>query len=288
MMRMEKPSKDSFKKSILDHLLFTLAKDQSTATKRDYYQAMAHAIRDLLVARWIETQKSYYQKDAKRVYYLSLEFLIGRTMGNSLINLDIFSVAEEALKDLGVELEEVREIEWDAGLGNGGLGRLAACFLDSLATLNLPGYGYGIRYEYGIFSQKIKDGYQQEVPDNWLRYGNPWEIARPEYLYPIQFYGRLEQVIDANGKSSMLWVDTQDVMAMAYDTPIPGYKNDTVNTLRLWAAKSSREFELNYFNHGDYIRAVEEKNRTENISRVLYPNDEQTEGKILRLKQSTS
>ncbi|MDF2549225.1 MAG: glycogen/starch/alpha-glucan phosphorylase [Chlamydiales bacterium] len=282
---MEKPSKESFKKSVLDHLLFTLAKDPSTATKRDYYLAMAHAIRDLLVARWIETQKNYYKKDAKRVYYLSLEFLIGRTMGNSLINLDILPIAQEALKELGIDIEEVREMEWDAGLGNGGLGRLAACFLDSLATLQLPGYGYGIRYEYGIFAQKIKDGYQQEVPDNWLRYGNPWEIARPEYLYPVRFYGRLEQKTDSEGKTEMEWVDSQDVMAMAYDTPIPGYKNDTVNTLRLWAAKSSREFELNYFNHGDYIRAVEEKNRTENISRVLYPNDEQIEGKILRLKQ---
>lgn len=275
----------SLKACFLHHLHYTLAKDRYTATKRDCYQALAFAVRDRLVGRWIETQQKYYTQDAKRVYYLSMEFLIGRTLGNSLVNIDLHEECRQALHELSLDLEELRELEWDAGLGNGGLGRLAACFLDSMATLGLPAYGYGIRYEYGIFFQQIKDGYQVETPDNWLRYGNAWEIARPEYLYPVRFYGHVQTETDANGREHHRWVDTQEVMAMAYDTPIPGYNCDTVNTMRLWSAKSSRGFELNYFNHGDYIRAVEDKNRTENISRVLYPNDNQMEGKTLRLKQ---
>lgn len=276
---------EAVKKAILNHLHYTLAKDQYSATERDCYLALAYTVRDQLVGRWMKTQQAYNENDPKRVYYLSLEFLIGRTLGNSLMNLGVFHIYEKALKELNLNLGELRELEWDAGLGNGGLGRLAACFLDSMATLNIPAYGYGIRYEYGIFFQHIKDGYQVETPDNWLRYGNPWEIARPEYLYPVQFYGRVEQSRDKNGQLKSKWVDTMNVMAMAYDTPVPGYNNDTVNTMRLWAAKSTRGFELNYFNHGDYIRAVEEKNHSENITRVLYPNDNMLAGKELRLKQ---
>ena len=182
-------------------------------------------------------------------------------------------------------MEELRETEWDAGLGNGGLGRLAACFLDSMATLELPAYGYGIRYEYGIFFQQIVQGYQVETPDNWLRYGNPWEFERPEYLYPVKFYGSVNQYHDEKGRFRSDWVDTEEIMAMAYDTPIPGYTNNTVNTLRLWSAKSTRDFNLDYFNHGDYHMAVSDKDRSEIISKVLYPNDNMFEGKELRLKQ---
>lgn len=276
---------DALKKSILEHLYFTLAKDKYTATKRDVFLAVAYAIRDQMVGRWIKTQQQYYDVDAKRVYYLSMEFLIGRTLENSLVNLGLLENCRKAIHDLGFDLDMLIEMEADAGLGNGGLGRLAACFLDSMATLGIPGYGYGIRYDYGIFTQKIQEGSQLETPDNWLRYGNPWEICRSEYLYPIQFYGRIIQYSDARGKLHCEWVDAQEVMAMAYDTPICGYDNDTVNTLRLWQAKSPRGFDLSYFNHGDYIRAVEEIALTENISKVLYPNDNIFEGKELRLKQ---
>jgi glycogen phosphorylase len=276
---------DALKESILEHLHFTLAKDKYTATKRDLFQAVAYTVRDHMVGKWIKTQQHYYDVDAKRVYYLSMEFLIGRTLENSLVNLGLLENCRKAIHDLGFDLDYLIEMEADAGLGNGGLGRLAACFLDSMATLGIPGYGYGIRYDYGIFTQKIQDGYQLETPDNWLRYGNPWEICRTEYLYPIQFYGRVIQYMDSRGKLRSEWIDTQEALAMAYDTPICGYDNNTVNTLRLWQAKSPRGFDLSYFNHGDYIRAVEDIALTENISKVLYPNDNIFEGKELRLKQ---
>ncbi|MDR3623775.1 MAG: glycogen/starch/alpha-glucan phosphorylase [Chlamydiales bacterium] len=273
------------KKSIIHHLNYTIAKDRYTATRRDVYTSLAYTIRDLMIKRWMESQRAYYDQDAKRVYYLSLEFLMGQSLKNSMINLGIYEYCEDAIKDLGYDLEEMSYIEWDAGLGNGGLGRLAACFLDSMATMGLPAYGYGIRYEYGIFYQKIEHGYQIETPDNWLRYGNPWEVGRPEYLYPVYYGGRVHQFMDEKGILRNQWVDREEVVAMAYDTPIPGYNNRSVNTLRLWSAKSSRGFDLNYFNHGDYIRAVEDNNRTENISRVLYPNDNMFVGRDLRLRQ---
>jgi starch phosphorylase len=229
--------------------------------------------------------QTYYDRPSKRVYYLSMEFLIGRTMDNTLINLGIRDQVKQAMTDWGLNLSDLEELEYDAGLGNGGLGRLAACFLDSMATLSIPAYGYGIRYEYGIFFQHIRNGEQIETPDPWLRYGNPWEIERPEFLYPVRFYGRVKEEFDDDGNQRYRWIDTQDVMAMAYDTPIPGYRNDTVNNMRLWAAKSTRDFELNYFNHGDYERAVSDKVHSETISKVLYPNDNVFEGKELRLKQ---
>lgn len=276
---------DSLKLRISNHLHFTLGKDKYTATTRDLFQAVAHTVRDHLIGGWIRTQQQYYDSDAKRVYYLSMEFLMGKSLENSLVNLDLLENCKKAVQALGYELESLIDVEADAGLGNGGLGRLAACFLDSMATLSLPGYGYGIRYDYGIFSQRIEEGYQVETPDNWLRYGNPWEICRTEYLYPIPFYGRVIQHADSKGIIKNEWVDVQEVMAMAYDTPIPGYGNDTVNTLRLWQAKSPRGFDLSYFNHGDYIRAVEDIAMTENITKVLYPNDNIFEGKELRLKQ---
>nr|QNR01022.1 glycogen phosphorylase [Sinonovacula constricta] len=268
------------KKTFNRHLHYTLVKDRNVATPRDYYYALAHTVRDHLTGRWIRTQQHYYDKDPKRVYYLSLEFYMGRTLSNTMVNLGIQSSCDEAMYQLGLDIEELEEIEEDAGLGNGGLGRLAACFLDSMATLGLAAYGYGIRYDYGIFQQKIENGWQVEEPDDWLRYGNPWEKARPEYVLPVNFYGRVEE---KDGKSK--WVDTQVVFAMPYDSPIPGYGNNTVNTMRLWSAKAPNSFNLRFFNSGEYINAVCDRNQAENISRVLYPNDNFFEGKELRLRQ---
>ncbi len=266
-------------------MMYSIAKDQYTARDFDAYQGLAYAVRDRLMERWFRTQDAYYHADAKRVYYLSLEFLMGRALLNSILSLGAFDAYHEALERLGYDLEALQEQEWDAGLGNGGLGRLAACFLESAATLGLPFYGYGIRYEYGIFQQRIQDGFQIETPDNWLRYGNPWEIPRPHALFPVQFYGRSEHVRDEEGRHRVRWIGTQNVYAMAYDTLVPGFRTNNVNTLRLWAAKSSREFDLLRFNAGEYVRAVEDKNQSENISKVLYPADDEYAGKELRLKQ---
>ncbi|XP_024084010.1 glycogen phosphorylase-like isoform X2 [Cimex lectularius] len=270
----------SIKKSFNRHVHYTLVKDRNIATTRDYYIALAHTVRDNLVSRWIKTQQHYYEKDPKRVYYLSLEYYMGRSLTNTMINLGIQGTCDEALYQLGLDIENLENVEEDAGLGNGGLGRLAACFLDSMATLGLAAYGYGIRYEYGIFVQKIVNGEQVEEPDDWLRFGNPWEKARPEYTIPVNFYGRVEET--PQGKK---WVNTKVILAMPYDTPIPGYGNNVVNTLRLWSAKSPVQFNLKFFNNGDYIQAVIDGNLAENISRVLYPNDNFFEGKELRLKQ---
>jgi starch phosphorylase len=264
---------------------YSVAKDQFTANDFDVYQALAFAVRDRLMERWFLTQDSYYRTDAKRVYYLSLEFLMGRALLDNMICLGAVPSYVEAMGDMGFDLQALAEREFDAGLGNGGLGRLAACFLDSAASVGLPFYGYGIRYEYGIFRQYLVDGHQVEAPDNWLRYGNPWEIPRPDVLFPVRFYGRARHRVDASGELKVEWVDTDEVWAMAYDTPIAGYGNNTVNTLRLWAARSSREFDLASFNSGEYVRSVEDKNRSENISRVLYPPDDLYAGKELRLKQ---
>ncbi|XP_078001241.1 glycogen phosphorylase, muscle form-like [Glandiceps talaboti] len=263
------------------HLHYTLVKDRNVSTQRDYYFALAHTVRDQLVGRWIRTQQHYYEKDPKRVYYLSLEYYMGRTLTNTMVNLGIQSECDEAMYQIGLDIEELEDIEEDAGLGNGGLGRLAACFLDSMATLGLAAYGYGIRYEYGIFNQKIKEGQQVEEPDDWLRFGNAWEKARPEYMIPINFYGKVEKTETGGSK----WVNTQVVFAMPYDTPVPGYDNNCVNTMRLWSAKAPNSFHLKFFNDGDYIQAVCDRNLAENISRVLYPNDNFFEGKELRLKQ---
>uniref|UniRef100_A0A665VBL6 Alpha-1,4 glucan phosphorylase n=1 Tax=Echeneis naucrates TaxID=173247 RepID=A0A665VBL6_ECHNA len=262
------------------HLHFTLVKDRNVATKRDYYFALANTVRDHLVGRWIRTQQHYYEKDPKRVYYLSLEFYMGRTLQNTMVNLALENACDEATYQLGLDMEELQDIEEDAGLGNGGLGRLAACFLDSMASLGLAAYGYGIRYEFGIFNQKIVNGWQVEEADDWLRYGNPWEKARPEYMRPVHFYGRVEHTADG-----VKWLDTQVVLALPYDTPVPGYRNNIVNTMRLWSAKAPCDFNLKDFNVGGYIQAVLDRNLAENISRVLYPNDNFFEGKELRLKQ---
>lgn len=252
-------STEAVKRSLANRLEYSAGKDIHTATERDWYNVASYVVRDRLMERWMETQRSYYREDAKRIYYLSLEFLIGRTLTNSLINIGFAEEFAEALREIGLDLEKIREVEPDAALGNGGLGRLAACFLDSIATLGYPGYGYGIRYEYGMFNQRIENGYQVEHPENWLRYGNPWEFPRPEVLYPVKFYGRVLEYPDERGTKRYQWVGTEDVMAMAYDTPIPGYHTNTVNNMRLWSAKASRDFDLRYFNEGNYIKAVEEK-----------------------------
>lgn len=277
---------ESLKRSFINHIAFTQAKVPGYASANDRYMALAMTVRDRLIERWIATRRAYYSRpDIKRVYYLSLEFLMGRTLGNSLVNLGMYDEAHQALFELGDDLEEMREWEEDAGLGNGGLGRLAACFLDSMATLALPGYGYGIRYDYGMFHQVIVNGYQVERPDDWLRLGNPWEIPRPEHTLRVRFYGRVEHYRDGRGRDRARWVDTHDIMAMPYDVPVPGYGNNTVNTLRLFSAKSTNDFELDYFNHGNYMQACEDKLRTENITKVLYPKDDCEQGRELRLKQ---
>ncbi|HKC08937.1 MAG TPA: glycogen/starch/alpha-glucan phosphorylase, partial [Methylomirabilota bacterium] len=277
---------ESLKRGILTHLEYTLAElPQHVDTAWEPYVALALAVRDRMVERWVRTQDTYYRRDAKRVYYLSLEYLMGRTLGNSLINMGLLDECATALHELGYRLEDVREAEWDAGLGNGGLGRLAACFLDSLATLGYASYGYGLRYDYGIFHQRIVNGAQVEVPDGWLRYGNPWEIPRPSDRFRVQFFGRVRSSVDAQGRLVKEWVDTRDVLATPYDTPVPGYGTQTVNTLRLWAARAVEEFDLHEFNAGDYIGAIESRARSENICRVLYPSDNVVAGQELRLAQ---
>ncbi len=275
---------EALRHSLTNHLTYNLAKDMYSATQRDKFQAIALSVRELISERWIRTQQRYYDVDAKRVYYLSLEFLLGRLLQNYAINLGLADEYAKSVSALGITYEDAIELEWDAGLGNGGLGRLAACYLDSLATLQLPGYGYGIRYEYGIFQQRIKDGFQVEAPDNWLRYGNPWEFPRPELLYLVRFAGKVDDAV-GSGKFGTKWVGGDEVMAMAYDYPVPGFGNDTVNTLRLWAAKSVREFNLEFFNSGDYMKAIEDRYSSENISKILYPSDQYAAGKELRLKQ---
>jgi glycogen phosphorylase len=271
--------------SFTNHLLYSLAKDQYSATELDRYMSLALTIRDRLIERWISTQQRYYRKDAKRVYYLSAEFLMGRALANNLINLGLYDIARDAMKMLNLDLGDVLEQEVDAGLGNGGLGRLAACYLDSMATLDIPAYGYGIRYEFGMFDQEIKDGWQVEKPDEWLRLGNPWEIARPEYGMPVRFGGQIEEHTDDRGHLRVRWTGGEQVVGMPYDTPIAGYGCNTVNTLRLWRARASSDFDLRYFNQGDYEKAVLDKNRSETISKVLYPSDVKVFGKELRLRQ---
>ena len=280
-----KVTREALKLWFQHHLKYTLVDDKFSATKMDHFISLALSVRDHLVSRWLQTQQSYHENNVKRVYYLSMEFLIGRLLTNNLINLGIYDEYKQALDEMGYDISELEETEVEAGLGNGGLGRLAACFLDSIASLGIPGYGYGIRYEFGIFHQKIVRGYQVEMADNWLRVGNPWEIPRPRSLVPVNFYGRVESNQNAQNKKTQKWIDTQNVMAMAHDIPIPGYKNNTVNNLRLWSARSSRELELEHFQAGDYFQAVQNKHESEIISKVLYPADHNQLGKELRFKQ---
>lgn len=268
-----------------EHMEYILVKNKVTATPDDILYSLSLAIRDKLVRRWLRTQHIYLKEDVKRVYYLSLEFLMGRLLGNALINMDYYEECRNIIMQDGFVLADVIELEKDMGLGNGGLGRLAACFLDSMATLQLPAFGYGIRYEFGIFQQDVVNGWQMEKPDHWLSLGNPWEIFRRELNYRVKFGGRVESYFDAKNKLNFRWVDTEDVIAVGYDIPVPGYKTDTVNNLRLWAARATDEFSFKDFNAGNYVGAVESKNLSENISKVLYPNDTYTQGKYLRLRQ---
>ena len=276
---------EPLKISILRHICFTLGNDPDKPNKFSAYMGLAHSVRDRLIDNWIKTQRALYDTLAKRVYFLSLEFLPGRFLKNYLISLQMEEEARRTMADMGFDLDELEEEEWDAGLGNGGLGRLASCYMDSIACRDLPGYGYGIRYDFGIFHQIIENGYQREQSDNWLRRGNPWEIQRRDNLQPVKFFGRTETFRDENGRLCYRWVDCEVVMAMACDILIPGYGDSYVTNMRLWAAQSSREFNLEHFNQGDYIGAVQSKVMSENISKVLYPSDEKASGKELRLKQ---
>lgn len=279
------PDTYSLENQFNEHLELSLVKDKYTVTKADAYNALAMSIRDRLIRRWLRTQHKYRVNDEKRVYYLSLEFLMGRLLGNALINMGYYDQCSRILSSLGYKLEEIREVERDMGLGNGGLGRLAACFLDSMATMNLPAFGYGIRYEYGIFNQEIENGWQIEQPDNWLTYRNPWEVIRAELTFRVRFGGSVQNVPLANGSVAHKWIDTDDVLAVAYDIPVPGYGTSTVNNLRLWQAKSTQELDFKTFHGGDYLSAVRKKSLSEAISKFLYPNDENYSGKMLRLKQ---
>ena len=267
------------------HIINDLGNDPDPPRLDTCYGGLARTLRDRMVERWLNSQRRYYKQHVKRVYYLSMEFLPGRFLKNYIVNLKLREEVERALTTLSFSLEELESQEWDAGLGNGGLGRLASCFLDSMATLNVPGYGYGIRYDYGIFHQTIENGWQVEHSDNWIRHGNPWEFMRSQFLYDVHFYGHTEAQRDIEGRERHQWVDTEVVKAMPYDTLVPGYGTDNVSNMRLWTAVASEDFNLTQFNQGDYTGAMEAKVRSENITKVLYPSDEKREGRLLRLKQ---
>jgi glycogen phosphorylase len=276
---------EAFKADIIRHLRLTLARHLRSATKQEVWTATSLAVRDQIVDCFISTQKTHNGQDVRRVYYLSLEYLMGRLLNTNLHNSGLHETAALALEQLGFELNDVCEVEHDMGLGNGGLGRLAACYLDSLATLDLPAIGYGIHYQFGLFKQVFEDGHQVEKPDDWLKYGNPWEIVRPQYAQTVRLYGRMEAAFDNFGNYAPRWVDTKSIEGIPYDVPIVGYDTRTVNFLRLWESKASQEFDLETFNDGGYVEAVREKAVGESISKVLYPNDQTESGKELRLVQ---
>ena len=278
-------SPDEVEAEICRQSKYAMGRDCDTLTERDLFWSLALAARERMVDGLFETEKRYADAGAKRLYYLSMEFLMGRTLGNTLLSLGLHESAREALQRRGVDMDEVRETEPDAALGNGGLGRLAACFLDSLAALGMPGFGYGINYEYGLFKQEIQNGYQVEKPDNWLTNGTPWEIERPDEAVLVPVYGRVEARMNAEGRYDPVWVDTRPLVGVPHDLPIPGYGGHTVNYLRLYSARSPREFDMQVFNEGDYHRAVDQQIETERISKVLYPSDIQAAGKELRLLQ---
>jgi glycogen phosphorylase len=278
-------SRGALRQAFLDNLYYVQGKFPALATRKDYYLALAFTIRDRMMQRWIDTAATYTALGSRTVCYLSAEFLIGPHLANNLLNLGIYDAVRQAVTDLGLVLDELLREEDEPGLGNGGLGRLAACFIDSLATLQVPALGYGIRYEHGIFRQQIVNGCQVERTDQWLRYGNPWEIVRPEWAVGVKFGGRTERYSDDRGRSGVRWVPARTVMAIPYDTPILGYRVNTANTLRLWRAEAAEAFDFSVFNRGDYWGAVNQKIVSENITKVLYPNDEPTQGKALRLEQ---
>lgn len=278
-------SVETLKRAFEDNLFYIQGKYNEIASNNDFYMALAYTMRDRLLQRWLKTQKTYTEQNAKFVYYLSAEFLMGRHLGNSLINLEIYDQVSEAVKAAGLDLQNLLEQEPDPGLGNGGLGRLAACFLDSLATLEIPSMGYGIRYEFGIFNQSIQDGWQVEIPDKWLRGGNPWEIVRYDATVEVKFGGHTEVYHDDKGRDHIRWIPSQTVIGIPHDTPVPGYDTNTVNTLRLWKSEAGEDFNFQAFNAGDYDGAVSSKMRSETISKVLYPNDNTPQGRQLRLEQ---
>ena len=278
-------SVEALGRSFLDNLFFVQGRSLERATLNDLYMALAHTVRDRLVERWISTVRNYQAQDVRVVCYLSAEFLTGPHLANNLINLGIYDEAEQAMRNLGLDLHTLIEQEEEPGLGNGGLGRLAACFMDSLATLDVPAIGYGIRYEYGIFDQQIRDGWQVESTDKWLRLGNPWALERPEDAFEVKMGGRTEKHTDANGRLRMLWIPQKVVRGIPHDTPILGYRTNTANTMRLWSAQAVESFDFGTFNTGDFFGAVADKVSSENISKILYPNDEGMEGKQLRLAQ---
>ena len=276
---------DAIKRDFTDNLFCIQARFPAVATKNDYYQALAYTVRDRLLARWIKTAEAYKNHAARTVCYLSAEFLLGPHLGANLLNLGVTQQVGEAMRELGLDLGELLEQEEEPGLGNGGLGRLAACYMESLATLQVPAIGYGIRYEFGIFDQSIKDGWQVETTDKWLRFGNPWEIPRPEIAFDVKLGGRTETYSDADGRYRVRWIPSRAVRGVAYDTPILGFGVGNANLLRLWSAQASESFDFQAFNVGDYYRAVEHKVSSENLTKVLYPNDEPAAGKRLRLEQ---
>jgi starch phosphorylase len=278
-------SKENFKRAFFDNLYYIQAKFPALATKKDYYLALAYSVRDRMLQHWISTAASYTAKGSRTVAYLSAEFLLGPHLGNNLLNLGIYEEVKQAILELGLNFDELLEQEEEPGLGNGGLGRLAACFIDSMATLEIPSLGYGIRYEFGIFQQVIQNGWQVEQTDKWLKFGNPWEIVRPEWAQEVKFGGHTEQYHDDNDRLRVRWLANRVVSGVPYDTPILGFRNNTANTLRLWRAEAPESFDLTVFNRGDYYGAVQQKVVSENLSKVLYPNDEQLQGKELRLEQ---
>jgi glycogen phosphorylase len=278
-------SKEALKNAFLDDLFYVQGKFPALATKNDYYMALAFAVRDRMLQRWISTAAAYTKHGSRTVAYLSAEFLVGPHLGNNLINLGIFDRVKQCMTELGLNFEELLQQEEEPGLGNGGLGRLAACFIDSLATLEIPALGYGIRYEFGIFHQEIIDGWQVEKTDKWLRFGNPWELVRPEWAVEVKLGGRTERYVDERNRARVRWVPNMTVIGVPYDTPILGYHANTANTLRLWKSEAPESFDFAIFNRGDYYGAVNQKVASENLSKVLYPNDEQLRGKELRLEQ---
>ena len=285
-MKTERFDKKLFKQEVINNLKTQFRVELDNATQQQIYQAVAYALKEWIIEDWMDTQKTYEEKDPKILYYMSMEFLMGRALGNNLINMSMYGEVKEALEELGVDLNAVEDQEPDPALGNGGLGRLAACFLDSLATLGYAAYGCGIRYQYGMFKQKIKDGYQIEVPDEWLKNGNPFELKRPEYAKEVRFGGNIRTEYDeAAGRINFIQENYQSVMAVPYDYPVVGYGNHIVNTLRIWDAEPITDFQLDSFDKGEYDKAVEQKNLAKNIVEVLYPNDNHYEGKELRLKQ---
>ena len=278
--------KETFKEAVRENVRTLYRKNIAEASPQQIFQAVSYAVKDIIMDDWIATQKAYDEADAKAVYYMSMEFLMGRALGNNLINMTAYKEVKEALEEMDIDLNVVEDEEPDAALGNGGLGRLAACFLDSLSTLNYPAYGCGIRYRYGMFKQKIENGYQVETPDNWLKEGNPFELRREEYAKEVRFGGNVHFDKDPEtGKDIFVQENYESVLAIPYDMPIVGYGNHVVNTLRVWDAKAITDFQLDAFDRGDYHKSVEQENLAKLIVDVLYPNDNHYAGKELRLKQ---